>query len=224
MMEFSVRVMIADDHPALLLGIEYELEKASTVQLVGKALNSTELIAVLDEHPCDVLVSDYAMPGGDYGDGTTLFSFIQRRYPDIRLVVLTMVDNPGVVRLLLTQGISCILSKSDTLDHLVAAINAAYVNGKYFSPTIASIVKTLDIDGKASATSRNLSTREGEVVRLFIAGLTINEIAERLHRSKKTVSSQKMNAMRKLGIQRDADLIKYGAEANMAPATDSPVA
>ncbi|MEO6920627.1 MAG: response regulator transcription factor [Collimonas sp.] len=223
MNEISIRVAIADDHPGLIAGIAYELEKNKTIELVATARNSTELIAVLDKERCDVVVSDYAMPGGEYGDGITLFAFIQRRYPEIRLVVLTMMDNPGIIRLLLAQGISCILSKSDATEYLAVAVQAAYVQGKYFSPTIAAIIRTLDAEGPANDAARSLSTREVEVVRLFVSGLTINEIAERLHRSKKTVSSQKINAMRKLGIQRDADLIKYGNETGPASSTDTKI-
>jgi len=63
--------------------------------------------------------------------------------------------------------------------------------------------------------SKNLTMRELEVVRLFVTGLTVSEIAERLHRSKQTISTQKMSAMRRLGIRRDADLIKYGMESDL---------
>ncbi|MGF6604667.1 DNA-binding NarL/FixJ family response regulator [Paraburkholderia sp. GAS448] len=125
MASLTIRVLLADDHPAMLSGVEHELSVISTIQLIGSAHSSTELIALLDAKPCDVLVSDYAMPAGEYGDGIALFSLIQRRYPSVKLVVLTMLDNPAVLRALVKQGILCIVSKSDAVSHLVPAVHTA---------------------------------------------------------------------------------------------------
>ncbi|SFW90602.1 MULTISPECIES: response regulator transcription factor [unclassified Burkholderia] len=220
--DFTIQIVLADDHPAIISGLLHTLKKHRTVNVVGSAANSTELIAQLAAHRCDVLVSDYAMPGGDYGDGITLFSFLRRRYPETRIVVLTMIDNAGVIRALLKLGIECILSKADATDHLLAAVHGAYANGRYFSPTIAKVVWQIDIEQPATS-ARELTSREAEVVRLFVSGMSINEIAAHLKRSKQTISSQKNNAMRKLGIERDTDLIKYSIGASLAaPGTELP--
>ncbi|MGF6414985.1 response regulator [Paraburkholderia sp. MM5482-R1] len=203
----AIRVMFADDHPAIVAGLIYMLEEHRTIKTVGTCTNSTELIAELGTQPCDVLVCDYSMPGGNYGDGITLFSFLRRRYPAMRIVVLTMIDNPGIIRSLLKLGIQCILSKADPMEHLVAAIHGAYADARYFSPTISKIVWQLNVDTPASG-SRALTARESEVVRLFVSGRSVNEIAAQLKRSKQTISSQKASAMRKLGVGNDIELIK----------------
>lgn len=70
--EFFVRVMVADDHPASAFGISQALQGTSTIKLVGAVSNSTDLIESLDAQPRDVLVLDYVMPGGKYGDGLAL--------------------------------------------------------------------------------------------------------------------------------------------------------
>jgi two-component system capsular synthesis response regulator RcsB len=199
----------------MLRGVEHELSMISTIELAGSAHSSTELIALLDTTPCDVLVSDYAMPAGEYGDGIALFSLIQRRYPSVKLVVLTMLDNPAVLRALVTQGISCIVSKSDAVSHLVPAVHTAYSGGKYYSPKVNEIVQSIDWNRRGRGSTDVLSRRESEVVRLFASGLTVNEIAERLCRSKKTISSQKSKAMEKLGIDREVDLLRYAMESGM---------
>ncbi|WP_176048601.1 response regulator transcription factor [Burkholderia sp. BCC1644] len=209
--EFSVRVMVADDHPASALGMSQALQGNSTIKLVDAVSNSTDLVAALDAQPSDVLVLDYVMPGGKYGDGLVLLSFLQRRYPALRIVTITMIDNPSVLRAIQKQGVNCILSKSDALSHLIGAVHAAYVGANYMSP----FVKQLLQDGDAMPVARALTTREIEVVRLFGAGYTVGEIATQLHRSKQTISSQKSSAMKKLGIVRDADLIRYADEGNV---------
>ncbi|HEF5873630.1 TPA: response regulator [Burkholderia cenocepacia] len=206
--EFFVRVMVADDHPSSALGMAQALEGSSTIRLVGSVSNSTDLVAMLDERPSDVLVVDYVMPGGKYGDGLALLSFLQRRYPALRLVTITMIDNPSVLHAIQKQGVACILSKSDAISHLVGAVHAAYVGANYLSPFIKQLLE----GSESSPNQRPLTVREIEVVRLYGAGYTVGEIATQLHRSKQTISSQKSSAMKKLGIIRDADLIRYASE------------
>ncbi|CAB3798199.1 Transcriptional regulatory protein RcsB [Paraburkholderia ultramafica] len=217
MAPLTIRVVLADDHPAIISGVEHELLLDSTIQLVGAAKNSTELIALLATKACDVLVSDYAMPAGEYGDGIALFSLIQRRYPTVKLVVLTMLDNPAVLRAIVLQGIKCIVSKSDALTHIVPATHTAFIGGKYYSPRVEEIVQSIDWNRRGRGSTDVLSQRESEVVRLFASGLTVNEIAERLCRSKKTISSQKSKAMEKLGIEREVDLLRYAMETGLVP-------
>ena len=214
--EFFVRVMVADDHPASALGISQALQGNSTIKLVGTVSNSTDLVAALDAQQSDVLVLDYVMPGGKYGDGLVLLSFLQRRYPALHIVTITMIDNPSVLRAIHKQGVSCILSKSDAISHLIGAVHAAYVGANYMSPFIKQTLQ----DVESEPATRALTTREIEVVRLFGAGYTVGEIAAQLHRSKQTISSQKSSAMKKLGIVRDADLIRYNDEQKLAGASD----
>jgi DNA-binding NarL/FixJ family response regulator len=70
--DFTIRVILADDHPAVVAGLLHTLKKYPTLDVVDTVGNSTELLAALGKQPCDVLVSDYSMPGGDYGDGIRL--------------------------------------------------------------------------------------------------------------------------------------------------------
>jgi len=137
---------------------------------------------------------------------------LQRRYPQLKLVVLTMLDNAAVMHTLVTLGIGGIVSKSDALAHLIPAIHAAHTGGKYYSPSAAKVIQGIDWNRRGGSAESVLSQRESEVVRLYASGLTVNEIAERLHRSKKTISTQKAKAMEKLGIEREVDLFRYAME------------
>ncbi|AIP64073.1 response regulator [Burkholderia thailandensis] len=214
--EFSVRVVVADDHPVTGDGIARGLRGMPTIDVVAVVPDTTALVDTLDATPCDVLVLDYVMPTGQYGDGQTLISFLRRRYRQLPIVTVTMLNSPAVFRALQQLGVQCIASKSDAISHMVAAVHAAYSNGRYLSPTISALLETSDT-GRGSA----LSQRESEIVRLFREGYKVTEIAEKLHRSKKTISAQKLAAMRKLGITRDADLIKYDESLGQSE-TDAP--
>ncbi|HZZ13277.1 MAG TPA: response regulator, partial [Paraburkholderia sp.] len=97
-MHDPVRVVIADDHPVILFGAEQALLKFPGVQVVARARQSTELIKVLQTMPCDVLVTDLAMPGGQYGDGLPLIGYLRRNFPDLPIVVLTMLENAALLK------------------------------------------------------------------------------------------------------------------------------
>ncbi|AJX35692.1 Capsular synthesis regulator component B [Burkholderia oklahomensis] len=151
------------------------------------------------------------MPDNNFGDGVSLFSYIQSRYPSTRLIALTMISNPAIIHSLISRGVSTVLSKSDDVEHIIAAIHASYAKGSYLSPTMETIVNSGY--GKLPDGEIPLSSREVEVVRLYTSGLPVNEIANRLKRSKQITSSQKTNAMRKLGLNSDIDLLKYALKA-----------
>ncbi|WP_080425733.1 response regulator transcription factor [Burkholderia ubonensis] len=221
---FSIRVVLADDHPVMLSGVEHGLSGVSSIKVCGRATNSTGLVEVLNEGGCDVLVSDYAMPGGDFGDGLSLFSYVRRHYPKVRLVVLTMLDNPAVLNALVGQGIKCIVSKSDAISHLIPAIHAAATGGSYLSPTIDKVMHSIDPERRGHTSVDMLSKRELEVVRLFVTGLSVSEIAERLQRSAKTISTHKARAMQKLGVVRDVDLARYSVECGIVSSSRTPEA
>ncbi len=97
------------------------------------------------------------------------------------------------------------------MTHIVPAVQAAFVHRRYHSPTIAAIVAAL----AGADPLAKLSPREAEVMTLFVAGLSISDIAERLQRSKQTVSTQKVNAMAKLGVDNEAELFAYVAETGL---------
>jgi two-component system capsular synthesis response regulator RcsB len=210
-MDNLMRVIVADDHPVIRMGIEAALDDIPSTQRIGSVADSTQLIALLNTRPCDILITDYAMPGGQYGDGMELIAFIRRRYPEVRIIVLTSMENLALIRSLMAHGVNAILSKTDDISHLRAAIQATRTGRRYHSPGIANVMKTLP----PAAGSTRLSQRESEVISLYVGGASISAIAEKLARSKQTISTQKVSAMRKLGIESDADLFKYAIELGL---------
>lgn len=208
MSDRPIQVIVADDHPFIRMGMEAVLDQSPTLSLVGSAANSDELVALLQAHPCDVVVTDYAMPGGEHGDGLALLALLQRTWPALRIVVATGLDQPAMIREIHAAGIDHIVSKSDDHRLIGDAVQAAYVNRRYFSPSVMPLIPARGTQRGSPA----LSPREREVVSLLATGLTVNEVAERLGRRKQTISTQKVNAMAKLAIERDADLYKYVLE------------
>jgi two-component system capsular synthesis response regulator RcsB len=213
----KINLIIADDHPALIAGIKYELSSIHTLEVVGTASNSTEIVELLAKEHCDILITDYVMPGGEYGDGMTMLSFLRRRYPNLRIIVFTTIDSQIMLTELIKLGVHSVLNKVEHISHLIFAIHAVHAGATYFSPKHYPSSSTSR--HAQPHTTRRLSRREAEVIRLYVSGLSINEIASQFNRSKQTISSQKTSAMRKLGIKRDVELIRFAHEMGLVITT-----
>ncbi|WP_322049266.1 response regulator transcription factor [Paraburkholderia sp. J67] len=213
MQQQPIRVVVADDHPVILFGAEHALLKFPGIQVVARARQSTELIKALQTTPCDVLVTDLAMPGGQYGDGLPLIGYLRRNFPDVPIVVLTMLENAALLKRLGELGVIAVVHKSDDLSHIGLAVQHVSRSLEYMSPQVKLALESLRINSGGKNDEVILSKRELEVVRLFVSGMTIKEISEKLNRSIKTISTQKNTAMRKLGLDRDSELFQY-AQSN----------
>ncbi|CAB3805512.1 response regulator transcription factor [Paraburkholderia fynbosensis] len=212
-MQDQLKVVVADDHPVILFGAEHALLKFPGLEVVGRARQSTELVKMLQTSPCDVLVTDLAMPGGQYGDGLQLIGYLRRNFPDLPIVVLTMLENAALLKRLRELGVTSVVHKSDDLSHIGLAVQHVSRHLEYMSPSVKAVLDTLRMNSGGKSDDVMLSKRELEVVRLFVSGMTIKEISEQLNRSIKTISTQKNAAMRKLGIDRDSELFQY-AQSN----------
>jgi len=215
-MQQPIRVVVADDHPVILFGAEHALLNFPGIQVVGRARQSTELVKALQTIPCDVLVTDLAMPGGQYGDGLPLISYLRRNYPGVAIVVLTMLENAALLKRLSEIGVTSVVHKSDDFSHIGIAVQHVSRNIEYMSPQVRSALNSLRMNAGGKTDEVILSKRELEVVRLFALGLSVTEISKRLNRSVTTVATQKRAAMRKLHLESNADLIRYASEHGFA--------
>lgn len=203
------RVVVADDHPVVLLGLRHALAAFDDIDLLGQARQSTELVEMLQRAPADVVVTDLSMPGGQYGDGLALIGYLRRRFPTLRIIVLTMLGNGALLRRLFEAGAMTIVGKCDDFGHIGLAVRGAMRGVRHVAPSLRAALERARADSGRAAVAPALSSREIEVVRLFAAGLSVTEIGMRLNRSIKTISSHKMSALRKLGVKSDAELIEY---------------
>jgi two-component system, NarL family, captular synthesis response regulator RcsB len=202
----SFNVLIADDHPLVLSGIEAALYnlRLRSLRIVGTAADSTEIVDLLARQPCDLLITDFAMPDGKFNDGFTMLTYIRSHYPRLPIVVFTGLDGAALTRKLMQLHIKTIVHKTDDIGHLISAIYAARTGSEYLSPSVSRA--SSNMSGGRSRRKSELTKNELEVLRLYVAGMSITEIAAQLNRTKQTISAQKIKAMGKLGVERDADL------------------
>lgn len=207
------RTLVADDHPLVLAAVGKELSGTHKIQVVKAVISGAELLKTLASEKIDLIVTDFVMPlpgaGSSRDDGLPLLAYIRRQYPQMLIVVFTMISNGGLLTKILDLGIHAVVGKDEPPGALTDACLRVLDGAK--TPILGhSIARRLGVHRDAVPTKAcSLSPRELEVVRLFASGLSLTEIAQRVSRAVTTVATQKQTAMRKLNLQSNADLIRY---------------
>ena len=221
-----IRIVVADDHPVVLMGTKLILrETRKNLRVVGEAGSGKALLMLLARQPCDLLVTDFSMPAGDDSeDGLLLIRRLRRNHPDLPIIVMTMIRNPALVRGMFAAGANGVVGKADMAKELLRALHAVLGKRTYVSSDLhewldraaapESPGETDDMQ-IAEADMALLSPREAEVVRMYAGGLSVTQIAERLRRSVKTVSQQKNDAMRKLGLTSNSQLYEFARSSGL---------
>ncbi|SHK44956.1 response regulator transcription factor [Halomonas caseinilytica] len=202
----KIRIIIADDHPLVLLGLKEVINRygEDKVEVVGEANDPDELWRCLNEKACDVVVTDFNMPSGKMTDGLELISRIRRNFPSVTILVVTMVYNSSMINAIFKSGANGVFDKREELPVLVGAIRS--INNKSMTLYSSRWVDKSDSHMTQADLERKLSKRELEVIRLYASGLSGREIAKKLNKSEKTISRQKRSAMEKLGVESDVYL------------------
>jgi two-component system, NarL family, captular synthesis response regulator RcsB len=212
----GVRVVIADDHELVRIGLRAVLQRGGEgYEVVGEASSGSELLKVLAHTSCDVAIVDFQMPEDQASmDGVMLLRELRRRHPRLRVVVLTMLRNIAIFRTMYQEGVEAVVEKTAVVQELFVALRAVRAGRTYMSKGVREQL----MERSASAAdpspadrrpAQALSVREAEVMRLLAQGLTVSEVARITHRSVKTISLQKHSAMAKLGLVNDQQLFDY---------------
>ncbi|EIC83837.1 response regulator [Serratia sp. M24T3] len=202
-------VLIADDHPVYLLGLKTLLETqfANDYRIIGTASNVDELLASLKSSQPDLLLTDFTMPGTQHTDGLHLIQFLRRNYPNLPIIVISVLSNQAIANVMLKSGVIAVINKQSLSTELHLCLKSLLQGMDLARNSKAQLAKTLAATGYSQ--KWQLSPKETEVMRLMKQGQTVNQIAQMLHRSKQTISGQKKSAMNKLGLTTDADLFEY---------------
>jgi two-component system capsular synthesis response regulator RcsB len=211
----KIRIILADDHVVVRAGIGMWLRRDSRVEVVATASDTRSLADGIDRFPCDIVISDIGMRGID-GESNAI-AFLRRflRQPERpRLIIVTMIAQPQMLAGLLELGADGIVDKRDRMESLNEAVVAVIRGECYVSEHAQALLKS-HIDHKPSQAGV-LSAREWEVFQLYAGGKSLVGIAEHLGRSVKTIGTQRRNAMRKLGLETETQLLTYLRQIGLA--------
>ncbi|MCB2207977.1 MAG: response regulator transcription factor [Bacteroidetes bacterium] len=205
-----IKIILVDDHTLFRDGIKSILDDEEHISVIEEAADAQMLFDKLQNQHPDMVITDISLPDMT---GIEIASKINKLYPDIKILILSMHNNEEFILSALKAGANGYLSKDIESAELLEAIHSV-MNGKiYFnkeiSQTIINNYRGGDhVDSKSSA-NINLTDREIEVVKLVGEGFINKEIADKLCISIRTVDAHKSHIMQKLGLKSTVDLVKY---------------
>ena len=202
------RIIIADDHTLFRIGLKQMLESFDGVSVVAEAANAAQTLDVVQGVAADLLVSDLTMPGTG---GTQLIEQLHRQHPSLPILILSMHDEPATVRRALQAGATGYLTKESSPAMLQAAVRQVAAGERFIPPALAETLAFESVRARGLP-HETLSQRERQIFKLIAQGVSLNQIAEQLHLSPKTVTTHKTHLMEKLGIANNAELIRYAIE------------
>lgn len=209
-----IRVMIADDHRLVRRGIKEILRTAADIEVSGEAADGAELLVLLRQGPPDVVILDMAMPGLS---GIELIQRLSAEFPGLRILVLSMHNEGQFVARAIRAGAHGYVTKDADPDILLEAVVRVAANRRFIDPALVEAV-VFDPPQAEQLPHENLSEREVQVLRLVVAGKSLNAIAGELHLSPKTISSHKIRLMQKLGTESNVDLVRYALRHKLCQA------
>jgi DNA-binding NarL/FixJ family response regulator len=204
-----VRVMLVDDHAVVRAGYRRLLADEADLVLVAEHADADaayDALLALPAGAVEVLVLDLSMPGRS---GLDLLRRAHQRWPTLALLVFSMHDSPAMVAQALQAGAAGFITKSSEPELLVQALRrVARGETGVLSPDIAGALRS----AAAEPPHQVLSAREFDVLRGLAEGLTLDQIADRLHLSSKTVSNHQTRIRQRLGLATAVDVLRYAQE------------
>ncbi len=201
-----VRILIVDDHAIVRHGLRSILEREPAVRVVGEAADRAEALTAVDRSQPEVVLLDLKL-GASEAEGIDLCRELTRRYPGLRVLVLTTFLNDMLVPEAIRAGAKGYVLKDVDAASLLRAIIAVHKGQSAFdSQTAAIVVRSLSGEQTAADAVR-LTEREQEIVRLLAHGLSNRDIGKRLYISETTVKFHVHNVMRKMQVSRRAEVV-----------------
>ncbi len=199
-----IRLLIADDHAIMREGLKQLIGLDPLLQVSAEAENGAQVLERLREGEYDLLLLDMSMPGIC---GEALIARVHTGHSKLPILVLSMHNEPQIALRALRAGASGYLTKDHNPETLLAAIHKVAKGGRYIDPRLAEQIALANTDPEQPVEA--LSDREFQILRLLGQGLGVNQIADQLVISNKTVSTHKTRLMKKMGFQSNADIVRY---------------
>lgn len=207
------KILVADDHNIARQGIKTIIDDLPEFNVVAEAKTGDEAYLKVSNQDIDIALMDLSMPPGE--NGLVTIRRIAEDYPEVRIIVFSMHDEPEFINTALSNGALGYVLKSSIEDELITALKHAQNNEIYIDSAIYiskkdfNEIKDAKIKKLPQSYYDNLSKREREVLPLVCLGYSNQEIADKLFVTQKTVEAHKTHIMRKLQINSRRELIHY---------------
>lgn len=191
-----VTVVVGDDHPMYREGVVRAMKESGRVRVVAEVGDGRAALAAINEHHPAVALLDYRMPGLD---GLAVVAAVTRDALPTRVLLLSATEDPATVYEALAAGAAGYLTKESDRDEIVAAVVSCANGGGYVPTQVASGLAN-EVRQRARGDATLLSPREAEVIKFIAEGLSVPDIAKRLHLAPTTVRTHVQHLYEKLGV------------------------
>ncbi|MEI7535915.1 MAG: response regulator transcription factor [Comamonadaceae bacterium] len=216
MMDKKHRILIVDDHTLLRAGLRALLVQDPGFEVVGEAENGRDAIRAVGQLTPDLVLMDLTMPGMN---GIEAMTEIKRRYPEVRVLVMTLHAAEDYIHASLKAGADGYILKDATQDEFRIAMRSVLLGKTYLSIDVSAKVVTGYLGGGKNAGGSSiydsLTHREREVLKLVAEGKTNKIIADYLHLSVKTVEKHRSNLMSKIDVHNASGLTAFAIEKGL---------
>jgi DNA-binding NarL/FixJ family response regulator len=203
-----ITVLVADDHSVVREGVRRLIEGEADIQLCGEAADGREVLEQVETHRPNVVILDITMPRLS---GLETLERMRSKHPEVKTILLSVHADPPMIQNAVSLGVDGYLLKNARAGEILTAIRAVTRGGSYFSPPVAKeiVAQVRDPRPATEQPFQLLSGREREVLHLIAEGLSAKEIAVELSISNKTVEAHRTSLMRKLGVRKATELVRY---------------
>jgi two-component system invasion response regulator UvrY len=212
-----IKVLIVDDHALVRMGIRRLLQDLSDVTVIGEAETGEQALIMIKKSPPDVLLLDMKMPGMD---GFELTRRLTKTHPHIKVIAVTSVNNSPLPSRLLQLGAMGYLTKGSGAEEMAIAIRKVAMGGKYLSGEIAQKLAFDSLSPTDDVLHDKLTEREMQVMLMIVDGMDVQDIADKLFLSAKTVNGYRYKMFEKLSLKNDVELTMYAIKHHLV---DDPV-
>ncbi len=204
-----IKVLIADDHAIVREGLKLILGEAPGMEVVAEAGSGPEVMSLIHEENCDLVLLDISMPGSN---GIEVLKSIKRELPDLPVLILSMYPEEQYAIRSFRAGASGYLTKDGPSEELLAAIRKAVDGGRYVSSSLGETL-AFSLNEKTSKHPHEvLSDREYQVFQLLALGVSTREIAGSMTLSIKTVSTYRTRVLGKMNMKSNVQLTRYAVQ------------
>ncbi|OGV28807.1 MAG: two-component system response regulator UvrY [Legionellales bacterium RIFCSPHIGHO2_12_FULL_35_11] len=198
-----IKVLIVDDHALVRLGIKRLLDDLSDMSVVGEAENGDQALSLVKSLNPDVVLLDMKMPGID---GWEVTRRLLKSYPKLKVIAVTGMCTNSLPNRILQLGAVGFLTKESGAEEMATAIRKVYKGERYLSAEVAQKIVISSLEDQSSGLFDQLSEREMQVLRMITKGVGVQEIANMLFLSTKTINGYRYRIFEKLGLKNDVEL------------------
>lgn len=201
-----IKILLADDHGIVREGVKRLFTLTSDISVVAEASEGKQVLGLLRQSRFDVILLDLSMPSIS---GVSLISRVRSSHPDLPILILSMHNEPQIAWRALKAGATGYLSKDNEPETLLQAVRRVAEGKRFIDPLLAEQMIFDTFDSELSKVREKLTGREYQILLLLSRGKSLNDIAQELSISNKTVSTHKMRLMKKMSFASNAELVRF---------------